>query len=1131
MRALMAIVIPLILLSAIAAEAEVMARTSGLTEPNRSYDASWPEAPSALGSGDGFIHIIPALSARSVKNGGTLSIQAVVNAVNGVAQVRASIERDDARVPASESGLLWSDSSRFLDTVLGLPVAILDLSPAPMNLGGTNPRGTMGVWQATWRATGLEEGYYRVAITVIDITGRSHTDRSLVFSDPIAGNDIIGNTAYPTNRMLQVATSLSEEDYFVSAVYDPGTGYAYFGTDTSPGHVVKVAMGTGADAPIEIGALTLNSGEDRLYSAVIDASSGYAYFGTATTPSNIVKIALGAGSALPTRIGAVTLNPGEDNVSCAVIDTTSGYAYMGTDTWPGCVVKVALGMGANPPSRVGAVTLSSGEDRLTAAVIDAQNGYAYFGTYTAPARVVKIALGTGTNPPVRVGALTLNSGEDTIMGAAVVDTPNGYAYFGTGTSPGRIVKVSLGTGANPPVRIAASTLNTGEDSPYVAVIDTTNNYAYFATLTYSGIIVKIALGVGSNPPSRVGAVALDPGEDQPASAFIDVANGYAGFGTSTQSANVVKVALGSGSNPPTRLAGVSLAPIPYGITNGVIDTVNGYAYFFNRDYGFVIKVALGTGDSPPVKLGVVGLPLNALRSSCAVIDTLHGYAYFAGGQALEEGQGIVCKVALGAGNSLPSVVGTLTLDPADRDVASAVIDPVNGYAYWGTLTDPGRVVKVALGAGDGLPTRAGALVLTGEGNLACAAIDPANGYAYFGSPGKVVKVALGTGSNLPTRVAALPLDTGYLASALIDTTTGYAYFGSSGMPSTITKIAVGSGANPPALIGSAMMQPGETQPYSPMMDMLNGYMYYIYDGWHEGSSVHTLVRVALGTGSNPPQRVSGLAIRYDSYLSSGVVDPANGYIYLGNYSAPGKVTKIGLRVDLKDSVNASKFLMPDIGVPTEVSFYSHSASGHVRLALYGNAWLAPLWESPVVTNTAANEWLTVPISSGTPSSLVLVSGEYWLAWQVDTEEPVASYSEGEPGSGFCVPMSWGAFPDGWNLNTGMYPESTQDVWSAFITYDYTPDGDADGDGIPNGLEGDADPDEDDIPNYLDTDSDDDGIPDVTEYVLGSDPYDVDHPTQLPAAEWPGMTMLAMASLFVGARRLKKCFRLCKSRHA
>ncbi len=54
-----------------------------------------------------------------------------------------------------------------------------------------------------------------------------------------------------------------------------------------------------------------------------------------------------------------------------------------------------------------------------------------------------------------------------------------------------------------------------------------------------------------------------------------------------------------------------------------------------------------------------------------------------------------------------------------------------------------------------------------------------------------------------------------------------------------------------------------------------------------------------------------------------------------------------------------------------------------------------------------------------------------------------------------------------------------------FTYYFTPP-DADGDGIPDSVEGDEDPDHDGIPNYLDLDSDGDGMPDVLEGTVDSD---------------------------------------------
>jgi len=400
------------------------------------------QAGEPIGSGDGRIHVIPTLSSPSVKNGGQLKIQALVKAVEGVKQVEALIK------PAGGEA--------------AQPVDIIQLKPARMNMGGVSRDATVGLWQAEWDAHGLGEGYYTVVLTVTDSTGHVFTDRSLRFSDPIAGNDTPGSTAYPNGglRRLDAVTLNSQENYLTSAVIDTGAGYAYFGTGSwpSPGRVVKVALGAGANSPSCVGAVTLNSVEDRLYSAVIDPSAGYAYFGTWTSPGRVVKVALGVGASPPSRVGALTLNAGENLLTSAVIDPSAGYAYFGTYTSPGRVVKIDL----SPFSRVGAVTLNAGEDYLlNSAVIDSTAGYAYFGTDTY---------------------------------SAVIDPTAGYAYFGTFTDPaGQVVKVALGAGASPPSRVSAVTLNAEEDSLLSVVIDPSAGYAYFGTGSYPGRVVRVGL--------------------------------------------------------------------------------------------------------------------------------------------------------------------------------------------------------------------------------------------------------------------------------------------------------------------------------------------------------------------------------------------------------------------------------------------------------------------------------------------------------------------------------------------------------------------------------------------------------------------------------------------------------------
>jgi len=327
------------------------------------------------------------------------------------------------------------------------------------------------------------------------------------------------------------------------------------------------------------------------------------------------------------------------------------------------------------------------------AVIDAANGYAYFGSCSNPGAVVKVALGTGNSTPIRVGSVLLNSMS---LISGVIDAANGYAYFATDDSPVIVVKVALGTGNAAPTVVGSVVLNSGENQPWAAMIDAANGYAYFATYSSPGYVVKVALGAGNAAPTRVGAVMLNPGEI-PRCAVIDPVNGYAYIGSQGTPGSVVKVALGANDALPTRVGAVTLNSGENDLVCAVIDAANGYAYFGtgsgNNDNsaGFVVKVALGAGTSAPIRVGSVRLNQSPSEPAlCAVIDTVNSYAYFG-----SISTGVVAQVALGTGNAAPSIVSTTTLDPG-AELHSAVIDPANGYAYIGKAEDPGVVFKVAL---------------------------------------------------------------------------------------------------------------------------------------------------------------------------------------------------------------------------------------------------------------------------------------------------------------------------------------------------------------------------------------------------------------------------------------------------
>lgn len=368
------------------------------------------------------------------------------------------------------------------------------------------------------------------------------------------------------------------------------------------------------------------AGIGQVSCAAIDALNGYAYLGTDTVPGRIIKVALGDGGTTPTQVASLTLNAGENNLRCALIDTLNGCAYFGTDTAPGIVVKVTLGAGAAAPGRVGALTLNSMEDRLRCGVIDWAGGHALFGTYTWPGRVVKVALGGPAAPPTRVGAATLVGMEEGGLLCAGADIGAGYAYFGTAASPGRVVKVAIGSGSALPVRVGSATLATGENAPDRAVMDVTNACAYFGFASNPALMVKVSLGAGAAVPARSGAVALNIGSGA-SIANTGTASRLAYLGVNTPPHRVVKVLLGNGATLPSRIGSLSLLTSTDPIKVAAVDSLNGFAYLGESDAagGGLLKTALS-------QKGYVKATTATLTEAATVTD-VRLYSHVATGNA------------------------------------------------------------------------------------------------------------------------------------------------------------------------------------------------------------------------------------------------------------------------------------------------------------------------------------------------------------------------------------------------------------------------------------------------------------------------------------------------------------------
>ncbi len=149
----------------------------------------------------------------------------------------------------------------------------------------------------------------------------------------------------------------------------------------------------------------------------------------------------------------------------------------------------------------------------------------------------------------------------------------------------------------------------------------------------------------------------------------------------------------------------------------------------------------------------------------------------------------------------------------------------------------------------------------------------------------------------------------------------------------------------------------------------------------------------------------------------------------------GPISMYFAGVPIQGYAKATKATLATTGIFSSVSFYTHAA-GNVRLAIFsdngsGTAPSAKQWESSDLTISAAGQpkLTTVNISAGTPSSLTLIAGTYWLAWQWSTTTNGPSYAAGSANTGNFLVQTYGAFPSNWSAGT----VSTEN-WTMYATY-------------------------------------------------------------------------------------------------
>jgi hypothetical protein len=428
---------------------------------------------------------------------------------------------------------------------------------------------------------------------------------------------------------------------------------------------------------------------------------------------------------------------------------------------------------------------------------------------------------------------------------------------------------------NAQTRIGALTLSKGENNVCSAVKDPDHDVAYFGTRTKPGIVVQVLLSYKSSYEYTLSefhvyqTLTLNEGEDILTAAVFDPHWDIAYFGT--YAGEVVQVVWGAGLR-----RGSSLDLQVQHINCGVVDSdsTKDFAYFGTStgNYASIVKVKIGPADWPLTLVDTLNLNLNEGFPLSAVIDPANGFAYFG------TSEGIIVKIRL----SDFTRVGTIPLNLGnDNELSSAVIDAVNGFAYFGTWE--GKVVRVRLS--DFTP--AGILTLQpGEKRLLSAIMDTANGFAYFGTEtGIIVKVRL---SDF-TRVGALFLTNPtmiYAASAVIDADNGFAYFGADMSPGGIAKVRLSDFT----YIDALTLARSEDNLRSAVIDSAEGFAYF---GTDTKPGIVTRVRLSDFTRTGALMLNEGEdSITSAAFFTSGQGNFRTALFGTGTY--PGRVVAVGL---------------------------------------------------------------------------------------------------------------------------------------------------------------------------------------------------------------------------------------------
>lgn len=823
-----------------------------------------------------------------------------------------------------------------------------------------------------------------------------------------------GSTSYPAGGMQKISKTIFEgASNFISSAKDEAGGYIYMATDTSPASVIKVR----ASDFQQVGAVELLPGEDFGNSTRIDPANDMGYIGLDIAPAKVVRFRL----STMERIDSITFSAGENNIVWGNIDTTRGYAYYSVNTVPAHIVRVNL----STFTQDGVFAFDTGESSPSGEKIDPVHNILYVGLRVSN-HIVRIDLNTFTRM-TNLPDITIPSGQGSFSNSTFDDAYD-YLYMGTNNNPGRIHKIHVASGDF--TLEETFTLNTGETGlPSLMWGQATSSlYAVISSDPAKVIQVNVAGSPGPGSMSRGSTLTLNTGEDTGYAGQID-SSGFLYIGTYNSPSEIVKV-----QTVPTlaRISAINMTPNQDDLHDSAMEPDGSIGYYLTSDQpGRVTKVDLATMTWQ----GAITLPLDNsavphvpdVATNGILLDHIHHKLYV--------------SVDSWTANDYIEVIDTTTFTIVNRivlangsmDFAASVMDSAGNYAYFGTCNSGSpKVFKFDINPASGTYLQVVGSVVTvdttsGSTNrcLRSMVIDETNspGYVYAGQrtsgtpSGQIHKVRITD----MVKTATLTLPTGYdrVNSLAIDTANQILYASTNVVPSKIAKVALSTFT----LADTLTLNSGETNSYAIGYDPATHHLYITTYGTPDSK----VVRVDTTTFTR--DGVTSMAGTDTDFFRANF-DFTRGIGYFASDSFPAALLKMSLS-DKKKPFMTKVTLTEAATTVNSLRFYSHAAVGNVRLALYSTAG-ALLWESPEIVNTVSNGWIRVPVTDGAPTSLSLSAGDYYLAFQTNTDTPVASYVSGASNTGEFSIVPYGPFP--MNFTTLYNRVSTSDNYVMSAVY-------------------------------------------------------------------------------------------------